>query len=97
MDDMKKAAYIRARELLETGEAGYVCIALQNALEEILGEEIPSLEISEMFPEFHNLFDGFFWNSFGEKHKIYNSSYVWWKGGWKEPRLRIIDMIMSQE
>lgn len=97
MDDMKKAAYIRARELRETGESDFVCIALQDALGEILGEAVPFSDTQEMFPEFTNLFDGSFWNSYGEKHNKNFPNNVWWQKGWKGPRLRIIDMIMSQE
>lgn len=97
MDDMKKAAYIRARELLETGESGFVCLALQDALSEILEEEVPFSEIPKMFPEFYNLFDGFCWAPSGERHNKNFPNNVWWLKNWKEPRLRIIDMIMSQE
>lgn len=97
MDDMKKAAYILARELLETGESDYVCLALRDALEEILGEVVPFPEIPEMFPEFVSLFDGSYWNSYGERHNKNFPNNVWWQKGWKKPRLRIIDMIMSQE
>lgn len=97
MDDMKKAAYILARELLETGESSFACIALQDALEEILEEAVPASEILEMFPEFYNLFDGSYWNSYGERHNKNFPNNVWWQKGWKKPRLRIIDMIMSQE
>jgi len=97
MDDMKKAAYIRAKELLETGKSSFVCHALQEALSEILGERVPFVEILEMFPEFYNLFDGFYWNPRGEKYGKDLPNSVWWEHYWIEPRLRIIDMIMSQE
>lgn len=97
MDDMKKAAYIRARELLETRKPDFVCLALQDALSEILGEGVSFVEIPEMFPEFYNLFDGFYWNPRGEKDNKDFPNNVWWESNWKEPRLRIIDMIMSQE
>lgn len=97
MDDMKKAAYILAKELLETGESDYVCLALQDALSEILGEVVPFPEIPEMFPEFVSLFDGFCWTQAGNKSEKDSHGSVWWQKGWKKPRLRIIDMIMSQE
>ncbi len=97
MDDMKKAAYILAKELLETGESDYVCLALRYALEEILGGGVPFLEIPEMFPEFVSLFDGFCWGPAGYGSVKSAASSIWWLKNWKEPRVRIIDMIMSQE
>ncbi len=97
MDDMKKAAYILARELLETGESSFACLALQDALSEILGEVVPFPEIPEMFPEFVSLFDGFCWGPAGYGSVKSAASSIWWLKNWKEPRVRIIDMIMSQE
>ena len=97
MDDMKKAAYISAREFLETGKSGFVCIALQDALEEIAGVSVSVTTMYEVFHEFTNLFDGLHWTSSGDKYVKISYSSVWWEKRWKEPRIRIIDMIMSQE
>jgi hypothetical protein len=96
MDDMKKAAYILAKELLETGKSSFACLALQDALSEILEETVPASEIPEMFPEFYNLFDGFYWTQSGNKYEKDSYLSVWWKINWIEPRVRIIDMLMSQ-
>ena len=97
MDDMRKAAYIRARERLEIGESDYVCVALQEAMEEITGSEFCTSMLCGVFPEFFNLFDGSRWTPAGNRYEKDSPSCVWWDTCWKEPRLRIIDTIMSQE
>lgn len=93
MDDLKRAIYMRARELIEEElkidpEYNYgICIALLNAAEEFLGESTITLieEVSEWFPEFTSLSDGRAWVYKSYTAEFYpttprNLRYWWYVG-----------------
>lgn len=93
MDDLKRAIYMRARELIEEElkidpEYNYgICIALLNAAEELLGEGVITLteEVPEWFPEFTSLDDGRTWVYKSYTAKFYpttprNLRYWWYIG-----------------
>ena len=109
MDDLKLSIYMEARRMIEEGEQGFVCCALQHATEDIAGlafeEGGATLHavLEEFFPEFFELHDGeywsFDWELTGEK-VFYGASELgkhsaWWVYEWKEPRLAIIDFIVN--
>jgi hypothetical protein len=124
MDDMKRAMYLRAREIIAgklknrvdytdpTHSYTYVCTALRAAFREETGFQ-PGLTIQplgafvqEFFPEFVELYDGCHWTR-GELHRDHDDmppeltdeptdiDSAWWESGWAEPRLRLIDYILS--
>lgn len=88
MDDYKRGLYMEARRLIESGEELYVCSALMEAVDSWY-----YTPVSEIFPEFAEMFDGYVYYENGRKH--FTLSYMsWWAKGWKEPRLRAIDCLL---
>lgn len=74
MDDIKRAIYLRAREIVvEQGElkyshGGHLCTVLRTATDDVLGRRT-TVEyqnthqfICEFFPEFMALYDGWYWS-----------------------------------
>lgn len=116
MDDLKRAIYMRARTLIEKElkidpEYNYgICIALQYAAEEFLGEGVITLveQIPEWFPEFTSLSDGRAWVYESYTAEFYPVTpkylkYWWYVGvhnrslyGKKNPRISMLDHILSK-
>jgi hypothetical protein len=96
MDDYKRGLYMRARAELKY-EGALVCKALELTLfEEGMGIDDLSL-VSELFPEFSNLYDEGTWLKNGRfipsEHTA--SSTVWWEYDWLEPRIRALDCVLN--
>lgn len=117
MDDLKRAIYMLARTLIEEElkidpEYEYgICIAMQCAADELLGEGVITLieEIPEWFPEFTSLNDGQEWTYESNSKEFYaytpeNLKY-WWRVklnhksiyGKKNPRISMLDHILSKQ
>ena len=60
MDDMKRAIYLELLRTLEaTDSKAYICGQLQRNLEDIFGVVADRSTLTEFFPEFVNLYDGY--------------------------------------
>jgi hypothetical protein len=100
MDTLKKEIYIEARAMLESGTTDFLCHALQSATCYILGtDDVSNDELSELFPEFFAMDDGFFW--FDQHIRMLNPIMkgpcrAWWNWGWPEPRIAMIDYLLSR-
>jgi len=103
MDDIKREIYMLARSNIESGHTTYLCFALEDAAEEVLGLSggVPGLGLSrlaDLFPEFYKGFSGVHWvlddgevlGSF-----LVRPSDVWWPVSEKLARLRYLDMLMA--
>ena len=88
MDDYKRGLYMEARRMIESGEEQYVCIALETAVDSWC-----HTSVSEIFPEFAELFNGYLYYENGQKYHTLHDMR-WWAAGWKEPRLRAIDCLL---
>lgn len=99
MDTMKKEIYIEARRLLESGpKEYYLCLALRSALRDITGmsARLP-IETEEFFPEVNEMDDGVSWSRTGRIDEgLVGSTLAWWDAPWPEPRLRMIDYLLSR-
>jgi len=103
MDNLKRAIYMRALDLISLSEKPYVCEALSAAFEEIIGRQpTDSTELQEYFPEFYNLIDYKTWVKPGSLDTIYARSWNtyanfrgWWMRSWQAPRIRILNCILN--
>ncbi len=104
MDTLKKEIYIEARRLLESKEHDYLCCALKDAACTVLwlSDIYSDSTLHELFPEFIAMYDGKYWHQNSEKFdrvKVPSSEITiagWWDQGWPEPRLAIIDYLLSR-
>lgn len=107
MDDIKRAIYLRAREIVvEQGElkyshGGHLCSVLRMATDDVLGKH-NAVEyqdthefICEFFPEFMALYDGWYWSR-RLKLESPGPSAAWWESFWNAPRLCMIDYLLSR-
>lgn len=97
MDDMKRAIYMLALEKIGKSEEKWVCVALCRAIEGITGAPTVTFEdANKLLPEFHSLYDGKHWYKYGNSIQFYRplGGRAWWKFGWKEPRVRILNYIL---
>jgi len=67
MDDIKRAVYLEALQLIKKEETSCIYIALSRAINTILRTKNTYYNIAEFFPEFINLYDNNCWN----KNKTY--------------------------
>lgn len=104
MDDMKRAIYMLALEKINKGEEGWVCIALEAALREIMGMgsvAFTDKDRMEFSPEFFTLCDGKRWGRNSKYEEIGSDPFLiagksWWKYDWKAPRIEILNYILCQ-
>lgn len=104
MDDMKRSIYMLALEKINNGKSGLVCGALRKAIVEIAGYDplmLSNNDLVEFFPEFFSLWDRKYWYKYGNSIRFYIvtggiTGSNWWKYGWKEPRVRILNCILCQ-
>lgn len=103
MDDFKREIWMRVREGLVAGKSDWICNALEKELWKLqIAIYLESAEnslaiLQEFFPEFFALNDGKMWLSNGEYqfHQEDSISPSWFESYWLEPRLRLIDHILS--
>ncbi len=90
MDDYKYSIWLEVRRLIESGEESWICIALSKAT---YGKFKVDYWIDELFLEFTSLFDDEIWFKSGRCDVAYSA---WFEYNWKEPRLRVIDMLLNR-
>lgn len=107
MDDMKREIYLLALEKISTYKISWVCLALQDAAAEVWGcefHEISEEMLEELLPEFFQLYDGISWYRIGTNDSditfmsdTSNGVHdgAWWKPAWMEPRVRILNYILT--
>lgn len=108
MDDMKKALYLRARELLASGEQKLLGFALERALEELSGAPLGTYDLEdhgeELFPELLQIIPqpGELWSLHAGRAVIRSSPIegfdpLWWFRPWALPRITSIDLLLNRE
>ncbi len=106
MDTLKKEIYIEARRLLENRDSVCLCIALRRATCNLLGYTAitPGVTLhevlSELFPEFFAMYDGVHWGrtpvEVTSTDSVSPVDAEWWETPWPEPRLAMIDYLLSR-
>jgi len=108
MDDLKRTLYMRTQEMLRTGEATHLCIALAKATDEMSWDKslVPHgfhrrhtwsyiLDMPYLFSEFDDLKDGKRWDRDGFATINPHLLDEWWTNGWNEPRLRVFNLLLK--
>ena len=103
MDDYKRGLYMQVlRELKSHTEYEgwfFICNKLRRQLV-LEGEgcasrvyEMPPEILKEFFPEFHQLYDGTYWDQFGGSEFV-SEGHTWWSDTWLAPRIRALECIL---
>lgn len=104
MDDLKREIWMQVRAEIQATQGSYIC----NQLEKWMRSNglLPRYRITdgkqqaileEFFPEFGKLADGVIWYRSGS-HSVPafpDSCPPWFEREWKEPRLALIDYILT--
>ena len=101
MDHYRNAAYLRAMDLITTGEESFACLALYRALCEVTGMKETTAGADEFiaspdeFSEFFVLYDSTFFNPFGCLAPAMPPD-AWWASPWSSPRLRALALALER-
>ena len=100
MDDMKRAIYLELLRTLEAADCrAYLCVHLQCQLEDVFGvvadRSIISLMnlLTEFFPEFVNLYDGYKYDIDDRYKRDMNGS--WFTVDARHARLSLINFLLT--
>lgn len=104
MDDFRRAIWMQIRTEVQTSADLYVCNQLKSWMRRngvlpyfgIICEEEQAI-LEEFFPELGKLADGIIWDRSGTGARAtgIDSCPPWFEMGWKEPRLALIDHILT--
>ena len=100
MDDFKREIWMQIRAEVKTLEKTFICNRMKNWLWAngvLKGSESENEEqavVEEFFPEFVRLKDGILWSR-EEGRPAVGFDPPWFRTGWKEPRLALIDYILT--
>ena len=94
MDDMKRAIYLELLRTLEaTDSKAYICGQLQRNLEDIFGVVTDRSTLTEFFPEFVNLYDGYKYD-IDDRHE-WDINGSWFTVDARHARLSLIYFLLT--
>lgn len=93
MDDMKRAIYLEVLQKLEKNKDLYICNEFRKALKELGNVDPYDFVVSEFFPEFNDMFDGYCYETDFRWEINKNDSWFSYKN--RKARITLINFLLS--